>query len=150
MKRLALILCFSLTILIGGNLALAQSADDTLMWLRDFVAKNGGDSNGHVFRDAVIVNGSGQSAMFYSEIKNVENWYHGNDSGPHFVRVSGAIHDCSDMPGGTCFGACPSSAGYFDIELPSNNNRATIDRIVKALSHLAELNGAKVNQKEPF
>jgi hypothetical protein len=146
MTRLTkLLILIALTVSLAPAIR-AQAADETMEWITNFIATNGGDDNGHFVASWGITD-NGHRALYFSDVKTVERWERGRIS---FVRIAGAVHDCTGYAGGVSFTVCGSSPGYFDIELHSNDDVDTTNRLVKAFTHMAELAGAKPNAKQPF
>ncbi len=134
----------------------AQSAVDTAKWLVDFITSNGGSEKDTLF-EPEVVSQTTKSIMPLADVRRVETWHHPYGDGlRYFVRVSGTAYDCQGVDEWNGVreirSKCSPKASVIDIELLENlsHGHDNANRMVTAIIHLAEQNGAKVNQKELF
>jgi hypothetical protein len=80
------------------------------------------------------------AVVAFGNMKTVNRmWYFDKGDEHDFVRITG---DCTGS-------SCPYVfKGYIDIELTDGSTSNNTARMTKAIIHLADLHGAKVNQKE--
>jgi len=147
--------CVIFALLTLTPIAYAQSAVESSKWLLDFIASKGG-SEASVFFDDDVMSKSRSEILPYADIRKVESWNTNNEANSYFVRVTGTLYDCTNADGwdgvGEIRAKCKPRPGVVDIELWEDrvHSADNASRIVKAIIHLAELHGTKVNQPELF
>lgn len=166
-RTFAIFMMLSVSVLGLSQQSTNATFDETLHWIIDFLSRNEGHTGHLVIARDLIHRGSGDSLgdtddyFFYSDIQRIEIYEYTNlrnDEGGrvYSVRISGQIYDCSQVDnvqdGSDAKRACPRHPGYFDLDFVNKNvaSKENCQRLLNAFQHLAELSGAKVNQKEPF
>jgi len=141
MKRYLMIVLACVLITSSARSMRAQSESESLDWLQTFISSHGGLTRDLEVWSTGVGNRDFHALIGWEAIKTVKSMSY-DDTNRHFVRVTG---DCF---GESCEYVCKS--GFYDIELHDEPTYENVARMIKALVHIAELHGAKVNQKEPF
>lgn len=155
MKPFLSVLCLCVLLPGSAGILFAQTAqangdgpsfEESRSWLNDFISAHGGLKIKVKVEEDVIhtFDYSNDFAIRFGDIAKVETWSSSN--GSYYVRVTGERVGCESG-----FDGCGNrESGYIDMELNQEPTKENCERMVKALTHMAELQGAKVNQKEPF
>lgn len=139
----------------SARISHAQTALATKDWLETYIASNGGELNPHRFYTNAMYDRTNSIYLYFSDVKKIElREYRGQPGHPSLVRLTGTSFSCYRIYPESeeeVRSRCSSGQGSMEVELNgSANSPENETRILKALTHLAELEGAKINQPDLF
>lgn len=165
MQRAKSMLRFAAIILIVSAVsirAFSQSSgegpsfQETVQWIQQFLADQGYANKQFHFSDYGIDEDNNE-LMEYSDMQRIEIWQDTSKIDVYFLQFTGPAYDCNaidhEIPATEVKTRCARrdvATMWLRFRNENEASKENMQRLLNAFKHLAELSGAKVNQKEPF